>query len=125
MLAFISPLYAIELNWEHNYEKALAQAKKEHKYVYLFIGADKCKFCAMFKKETLSDKELMNRVKKDYVLLYMSRDQHKIPSKFKLKGVPRHYFLDEDGNIMHEAWGSREVAGFHLVLDEAELNKED
>ena len=125
LITFISSLYAVELDWGHDYNKALIQAKKEHKDVYLFIGADKCKFCDMFKKDTLSDKEIMDRLTKDYILLYMSRDQHKVPSKFKVKGAPRHYFLDADGNIIHGAWGSREVAGFHSVLDEADLNKED
>jgi thioredoxin-related protein len=73
---FISTLNAAELNWEHNYNNALATAKKEKKMVYLFIGADQCKHCDRFKEQTLSNKELIAKMKKEYVLLYMSRDQH-------------------------------------------------
>ena len=69
-----STLSAIELSLEHNYKKALATAKKEHKMVYLFIGADHCKHCERFKKQTLSDKKLIEAMKKKYVLLHMSRE---------------------------------------------------
>jgi len=125
MIMFASSLCAGELEWLHDYDKAMAQAKKEQKDVYLFIGADKCKFCARFKAITLANTDVIKRLKKDYVLLYLSRDQHTIPLGFKTTGVPRHYFLTTRGQIIHDTWGGREVAGFYDVLDEAELNRDD
>ncbi len=125
ILLLLTPLSAIELDWLHDYDKALAEAKKENKGVYLFIGADKCKFCALFKENTLSDDALMQRLRKDYVLLYLSRDRHKIPSGLQTKGAPIHYFLDADGKIIYNTWGNRGLRGFHLLLDEAELSKEE
>ena len=117
-------LNALELNWEHNYTNALAEAKKENKLVYLFIGADVCKHCDRFKKQTLSNKDLIKNMKEDYVLLYMSRDRHDIPDKFELFGVPFHYFLTPEGKIIAEVQGSRELAGWYDVLDEVDLIKE-
>ncbi len=122
MLASVAS--ATELDWLHDYDKALIQAKQEKKDIYLFIGADKCRFCKKFKETTLSDKDMMNKLRKEYILVYLSRDQHKIPDWFQTKGVPRHYFLDADGNIFHDTWGGRELKGFYDVLDEAELKKE-
>jgi len=119
-----STLNAIELNWEHNYDSALATAKKEHKMVYLFIGADNCKHCERFKKLTLSNKALIERMKKKYILLFMSRDQHKIPDGFEKYGVPFHYFLTPTGKIVAEVQGSRELAGWYDVLDEIDLISE-
>ncbi len=119
-----STLTAIELNWEHNYENALATAKKEQKIVYLFIGADNCKHCERFKKLTLSNKTLIERMKKKYVLLYMSRDKHKIPDGFEKHGVPFHYFLTPAGKIVAEVQGSRELEGWYDVLDEIDLISE-
>ena len=55
----------------------------------------------------------------------MSRDQHKIPNKFKVEGVPRHYFLTSDGKIIHADQGSREPDGLFMMMDEAEMKKED
>ena len=121
----ISTLNAVELNWEHNYNNALATAKKEHKMVYLFIGADNCRHCDRFKKQTLSSKALIETMKKEYVLTYMSRDQHKIPDEFEKYGVPMHYFLTAEGKIIAVVQGSRELEGWYDVLDEIELMKEN
>ncbi len=124
ILLLSSTLHAIELNWEHNYENALATAKKEQKMVYLFIGADNCKHCERFKKLTLSNKTLIERMKKKYILLYMSRDQHKIPDGFEKHGVPFHYFLTSTGKTIAEVQGSRELEGWYDVLDEVDLISE-
>ncbi|QOY54454.1 thioredoxin family protein [Candidatus Sulfurimonas marisnigri] len=119
----LSTLFSAELNWLHNYDVALSQAKEEKKCVYLFVGADVCKWCDRFKEMTLSDNRVIQRLKKDYVLLYMSRDRHKIPAKFKVRGVPRHYFLTKNGEIIYAAQGSREIDGFYDLLEEADLAK--
>jgi thioredoxin-related protein len=108
-------------SWIHSYKKGLALAQKEHKPIYLFIGADKCHFCTMFKEKTLSKKDVIQRLKKEYVTIYLSRDRHTIPKKFQKFGVPRHYFLDENGSIVFESFGILEPAGFFTLLDEAQM----
>ena len=124
-IILISNFHAINLNWLHDYDVALEQAKKEKKDVYLFIGADVCRWCDRFYKTTLSKKEVIKKLEENYVLLYMSRDQHKIPDKFEKYGVPRHYFLTENGEIIFKTQGSREVDGFYSLLEEVDLSKED
>ncbi len=126
ILLLITHLFAYETDsWIHNYDAGVKLAKKEHKNIYLFIGADKCKFCKIFKEKTLSQKKVMDKLHKDYVLIYLSRDRHKIPDKFEKFGAPRHYFLDENGKIVFATFGVVEPAGFFTILDEAELSKED
>jgi thioredoxin-related protein len=117
-------LWSIELDWGHDYKKALEISKKENKNIYLFIGADNCRFCERFKKITLSNKDVMKRLRKEYVLLFLNRDHHNIPKKFEKFMVPRHYFLDKNAKILYETRGSREVAGFNLLLDEVEIEIE-
>ena len=112
------------LNWGHDYQKALEIAEKEDKMVYLFIGADKCVHCDRFKEQTLSNEELIETMKEDYVLLYMSRDRHPIPEGFERYGVPMHYFLTPKGKIIAHIVGSRELAGWYDVLDEIDLMNE-
>ena len=113
-----SSLQAVELNWEHDYQKALAQAKQEHKMVYLFIGADKCRFCKKFKGTTLSEAEVIPKMKENFVLLYLSRDRHKIPESFEKYGVPRHYFLRPDGKVIRTEQGIWDKEGWFMILDE-------
>jgi len=97
----------------------LEQAQKENKLVYLFVGADKCKYCDKYKETTLSKKEVITRIKKDFMPLYMSRDQDLIPEKFELYGVPRHYFSTSKGEIIAEYQGIWDPSGLYSLLDEA------
>jgi thiol:disulfide interchange protein len=118
-------LQGIELDWEHDYHRALQDAKQEHKVVYLFIGADKCRYCKKFKKMTLSKPEVIERMKKDFILLYMSRDQHQIPDGFELYGVPRHYFLTSGGKIIRTEQGIWDPQGWFTILDEVLSERDD
>ena len=118
-------LHGVELNWEHNFQRALKNAQQEHKVVYLFIGADKCKYCKKFKKMTLSKPEVIERMKKDFILLYMSRDQHQIPDGFELYGVPRHYFLTSGGEIIRTEQGIWDPQGWFTILDEVLSERDD
>jgi len=121
----LSSLAAKELNWLHDYNSALILAKMQNKDVYLFIGADECRFCDKFKDETLSSDAVIAKLKEDFILLYMSRDRHQIPKRFKTKGVPQHYFLTPEGETILTTNGSREIPGFYLLLEEVDLLKED
>ena len=125
IIVLFSTLYSAELDWLNNYDEALKEAKKKEKAVYLFVGADVCRWCERFKDMTLSKEHVIERLKEEYVLLYLSRDRHKIPKQFEVKGVPRHYFLTNDGKIIHADRGSREVDGFFNLLEEVSLKKED
>jgi len=126
LLLFTTTLFSYETdNWLHDYDKALKIAQKEHKNIYLFIGADACKFCKIFKEKTLSKEYVMKRLEQDYVPIYLSRDQHTIPDKFEKFGAPRHYFLDENGKILFATFGVLEPAGFFTILDEADLSSEN
>lgn len=118
-----SVLFGADLDWLHDYNKALEIAKKEKKDIYMFVGADVCRWCDRFKETTLSKKEVIERLQKEYVLLYLSRDRHFIPKHFEVQGVPRHYFLRNDGSLIHADKGGREVDGFYMMLDEVGLKK--
>jgi len=122
-LLFTVSLFGAELNWIHNYDDGLAVAKKEHKDVYLFIGADACKYCKKFKETTLSKKYVMDKLNADFVPIYLSRDQHKIPDKFERYGAPRHYFLTSDGKIYDEDAGYMSPERFLSLLKEVKSFK--
>jgi len=124
LLFFTSSLMASQITWLHDYDAALKLAKQQHKDIYIFIGADECRFCDLLKKKALSKKAVIDRLNEEYVSVYLSRDQHEIPANFETQGVPRHYFLTSDGKVFHEDRGSREESGFLSILDEAELVKE-
>ena len=121
----LSTLNGVELDWEHDYGKALAEARRENKVVYLFIGADRCKYCDKFKDMTLSKADVIAHMEKDFVLLYLSRDQHIIPDKFEQFGVPRHYFLTPMDEIIRSEQGIWDAQGWYIILEEVISEKDD
>lgn len=123
VIALIFNLSAFD--WPSDYEEALVRAKKENKMVYLFIGSEYCKYCEKLEKEVFSKDEVMRRLKKSYVLLYLSRDIDDIPEQFQVRPVPRHYFLTDKGEVIYTTLGYRSVEGFNELLDEVEEAKKD
>ena len=124
ILTFAS-LNAIELDWIHDYSQALKEAQETNKDIYVFIGADQCRFCDMFKSTALADKRVGQRLKETYILVYLSRDRHVIPKGLETQGVPQNYFQNKQGKEYFHTWGHYNAKGFHLILDEASLYKED
>jgi len=112
-------LFSSDLDWSSDYEKALIQAKKENKFIYVLITSDSCRWCRKFEQTTLLDMDIEDRLEEEYITLHLSRDQHKIPSKFKTSPVPRHYFLDQKGDILYDTLGYRDVELFNSFMDNA------
>ena len=123
IIALISSLSAFD--WPSDYEEALDRAKQEKKDIYLFLGSEYCKYCEKFEKEVLVKEEVVQRLEKDYILIYMSRDIDDIPSHLEVRPVPRHYFLTDKGEIIYTTIGSRSVDGFYDMLDEVKEANED
>ncbi|MDQ7062475.1 MAG: thioredoxin family protein [Sulfurimonas sp.] len=89
----MSSLFASSIDWPNNYEAALKQAKAENKKVYLFITSDYCKWCREFEDITLKDEKILGLLKKDYVLLHLSKERHTIDKRFnEVSFLPKHFF---------------------------------
>lgn len=112
-------------SWPSDYEAALSEAKAQKKDVYLFLGSEYCKYCEKFEKEVLSREDVLNKLKKKYVLIYLSRDIDDIPSHLETKPVPRHYFLNYKGEIIYTTIGYRSFEGFNELLNEVDEAKKD
>lgn len=125
LIAALISLLVAGTDWPSDYEAALKEAKKEKKDIYLFIGSEYCKYCDKLEAEVFSKEEVLKRLKKEYVLIYLSRDIDDIPEKFETKPVPRHYFLTTDGEIIYTTIGYRSVEAFYELLDEVKEAKKD
>ena len=121
LLAF--PLFAIDLPWLHDLDTAKKIAQKEHKDIYVFIGAEHCNFCVRYKNEVLSNKKVQEILQQHFVTVFFNRDKHDVPAQFEKFGVPRHYFLTPQGKIYFDDAGIKGVNGFFIMIDEASLNR--
>lgn len=119
-IIFLSTLlFSANLDWSNNYDEALIQAKKENKFIYVLITSDDCRWCRKFEKTTLQDKDIKKRLEKEYITIHLSRDRHKIPTDFETSPVPRHYFLDQKGDILYNTLGHRNVELMNSFMDNA------
>ena len=119
-IALISTLFSAELDWPNDYNKALEIAKKENKHVYMLITSESCRWCRKFEATTLQDEATLERLKSKYVLLHISRDRDYMPSKFKKKRVPRHYFITQKGEVIYSFLGYWNAEDFDSFLDDVD-----
>ncbi|MCW8896136.1 thioredoxin family protein [Sulfurimonas sp.] len=122
-IALISTLCAVD--WPSDYDEAKEQAKKEKKNIYMLIGSEYCPWCEKFEKKVLSQKEVIEKLEKDYVLIYLSREIDDIPTHLEKTPVPRHYFLTENGEIIYTIVGYRSVEALYEVLNDVKEENED
>ncbi|MBA1438157.1 MAG: DUF255 domain-containing protein [Epsilonproteobacteria bacterium] len=120
VLMLVGSLLASGINWPHDYKEALKKAKKEDKIVYVLLTSDSCRWCRKFENTTLQNKQIQKRLQKDFIAIHISRDRHFVPKIFETTPVPRHYFVDGNGNILYESLGHRGVTCFNNFMDNAE-----
>ncbi|MDD2789351.1 MAG: DUF255 domain-containing protein [Sulfurimonas sp.] len=114
-----------ELGWNNDYKKALIQAKAEKKDIYMFITSANCRWCRKFESTTLQDTLVMQKLSQKYVFLHIDRDADFMPENFKRKRVPRHYFLREDGKIIHSFLGYWSSEDFLSFLSDVDKRKKE
>ena len=122
LISLLFTLNAMDLGWSHNYKKALKDAKIENKLVYVLITSDSCGWCRKFEATTLQNKQIKERLKKNFITVHLSRDRDVIPSYFKTAPIPRHYFVDDRGNILYSSLGHRDEEAFNAFMDYAQDN---
>ncbi|QOP40977.1 thioredoxin family protein [Sulfurimonas marina] len=118
-LAMTFSLFASGIDWPHDYKQALIDAKKSNKLVYVLLTSDNCRWCRKFENTTLQEKAIQERLAKEFVVVHISRDRHFVPKNFETTPVPRHYFVDSQGEILYETLGHRGVECFDSFMDNA------
>lgn len=119
IILFTTLLFSANLDWPSDYDKALIQAKKENKLVYVLITSDSCRWCRKYEETTLQDRGIKKRLEKEYITIHLSRDRHTIPPQFKTSPVPRHYFVDQKGEDLYNTIGFRDEEMMNSFMDNA------
>lgn len=119
LLTMAVSLSANSIDWPHNYKEALTKAKKENKVLYVLLTSDNCRWCRKFEATTLQEEGVKQRLAKDFVVVHISRDRDFVPDYFETTPVPRHYFVNGDGEILYESLGHRGSECFNAFMDNA------
>ena len=89
----------IEADWK----KALAEAKKQHKLIFLDAYASWCGPCKLLKKKTFPDKEAGEFFNANYINVAIDMEKGDGPAlgeKFAVNAYPTLRIIDADGNIL-------------------------
>ena len=118
IMLFISlTLFAAEIHWAGSYNEAQMLSKKTGKPVYLFISAPECPWCEKFENTTLKKKEIIQLLNDRFVPVHLVRGFDTIPTRFKVRPVPRHYVFDDAKKYFYEDIGYFPEEIFLLMLN--------
>ncbi len=123
LLSLISiSLCALELQWVNSYHEALLKAKKEKKNLMLLVTSETCRWCKKLENTTLIDKEVVQRLQKDYVVVQLTRDEDNYPKVLKVASVPATFFLDAKGKpIIKQVIGYWSAEDYLSYMDDVDF----
>ena len=106
--------------WEKDLPTAFAKAKREHKIVLVMAVSQGCRWCKKMKAKTLSDKQVLKRLKK-YVLVMADRETPKEREQLPpFKHVPVIFFMNENQEELDSLRGYFDKEDFLAYLNEFE-----
>ena len=114
--------WAKEIEWQKNYDAALAQAKKEQKILLVDIYTDWCGWCKKLDRETYSSKDVQAKIAKDFIAVKINPEKseagQKLAQQFDPKGVlPFLVFIDSTGKQIAQIDGYVNAAAFLIQLE--------
>ncbi|WP_373003611.1 thioredoxin family protein [Sulfurimonas sp.] len=122
-ILLISSLLGDEHEWSSDYKEALKIAKKEKKDVYVLITSQSCRWCRKFEGSTLQNERVLEMLEQKYVLVHADRDMDYLPKKFKIKRVPRHYFVTAEGKVIYSFLGYWDELDFRSFLGDVDRER--
>lgn len=85
-----------KINWS-TYAEAEAQSKGDRKY-FIYFYTDQCPACVMLKKNTFSDKAVIDYINANYTAIKVDAGRDtKLAARFRIQGVPDLRFLSPKG----------------------------
>jgi len=125
---------ASDISWLTSLPDAQAQAKKEHKLVFIdFTGSDWCSWCKKLHEETFSKPEFGEYAKKNLVMVELDFPHNitqapelkaankALAEKYELKGYPTLVVMKPDGKVVwkQEGYMAGGPTAWIAKLDEA------
>jgi len=120
LLVFSASFAVAQNDWKLDFDKALAQAKKEHKPVLvLFTGSDWCPPCHILESRIFESKEFEDYAKKHLILVmadFPRRAKNRLPveqqqknnqlaMKYGIRGFPTVLLFSPDGKELDRKVG--------------------
>jgi len=92
----ILALHANELQYENNFDTAIAKANKQQKKVMMIYSAVWCPECNYMKDVVFKDEKVLKYIQKHYVVLALDIQKDTLPKGFDYIGIPTFFFIDKN-----------------------------
>jgi len=94
-------IYANHINWQGDYDKALQQAKKQHKTLMVLLIKNRCQKCRNTVKNIFTDKAYIDELNKKVVAVIVNIDnKHTFPIEMYWSDkYPTLFFVDSSTEI--------------------------
>lgn len=117
-----------QTNWfDGTYEEALAEAKKQNKYLFIDCYTDWCSWCKVADKKTFPTEEVASFLNENFVSVKVDMERGEgvyLGMKYRVMGYPSYLMFTSDGSFAHRMSGYIEnptdfVAEVKNALDES------
>ena len=112
MITFGIALIAGELQFEHDFHKALQKAKSQNKEVMMMYSATWCPECNYMKEVVFKNKEVAGYIQKHFIVLSLDIQKDKLPEGFKYIGIPTFFFIGKDATEKNRIVGGDKADKF-------------
>jgi thiol:disulfide interchange protein len=96
-----------------SFKEALELSKKHDKPIFVYFGANWCYWCKKMKTDTLNEKDVKNKLDKEYITVFIDTDKDKeTTQKFKVSAIPDYMILSSDEIVLKRATASKSKKDF-------------
>ncbi len=111
-------LHMKPIDWIEEYNKGLAEAKKDGKPLFLLLYADWCHWCQKTQSETLTDPRI-ERLRDKFVWMKVnSNKEKKYKKQYGQNGFPMIVLMKPDGSVLKKIDGYRDAGKLAAELKE-------
>jgi thioredoxin-related protein len=110
--------FALQMEYETDYETALTRAKKEGKELFIFMSTSYCPWCRKLENRLLIKIDINKKIKANYVPVMLNFSRKNFPIQFReIALTPTLYIVDpKTEKILHQFVGYSAREDFLRVL---------
>lgn len=96
-----------------NYEDAISLSSETDCNIFIYFGADWCKYCVLMKKDTFENKEVKKYLLKNYIVLNLNADKNKeLKEKFNIRSLPGYIIINKNEKVVKKSSGYKSSEEF-------------
>jgi thioredoxin-related protein len=89
-----------------SYEDAIDLSNDTDNNIFIYFGANWCKYCVMMKNNTFENKEVKEYLLKNFIVLHVDVDKNKdLKEKYNVRELPQLVVIDKNEKIIKRISG--------------------